>query len=160
MGLYDWLLFLHVASGFALVSALVTFWVIAVAGRNVDRPNDSVRYFRIARPANVLVIAGTIGTLVFGIWLALYQDEYGIFDGWIVAALVLWVVASVAGQRGGVVYAEAQKLAERLAGEGRGDEPSHELRAMLTDRRAMWLNIISSLLVLALLVDMVYKPGA
>ena len=160
MSWYDWLLFLHVASAFAIVAALVVFTVIAVAGRNVDRPVESLRYFRIARPANVLVIAGSVGTLVFGIWLAIYVDGYELWDGWIIAAFVLWAIAVFTGQRGGVAYAEAQKLATRLEGEGRADEPSTELRTLLQDRRAMWLNIVSSLAVLLLLVDMIYKPGA
>jgi hypothetical protein len=157
---YDWLLFLHVGSGFALVAALVVFWTIAVAGRNVDRPSESVRYFRVARPATVLVIAGTVGTLLFGIWLAIDADAYGIFDGWILAALVLWAIAAATGQRGGQVYAQAQNLAERLESEGRGGEPSAELRAMLQDRRGMWLNVASTIAVLLLVIDMIYKPGA
>lgn len=160
MSFYDWLLFLHVASAFALVAALVVFWTIAVAGRAVDRPSESLRYFRIARPANVLVIVGTIGTLVFGIWLAIDADEYQVWDGWILAALVLWAISAATGQRGGQVYAEAQKLAERLAAEGRGEEASAELQGMLKDRRAMLLNVVSSVAVLLLLIDMVYKPGA
>jgi Predicted integral membrane protein (DUF2269) len=157
---YDWLLFLHVASAFALVAAFVVFWIIAVAARNVDRAVDSLRYFRIARPANVLVIAGTVGTLIFGIWLAIDSDAYEVWDGWILAAIVLWAIAAATGQRGGVVYAQAQKHAEGLAKDGRGDEPNTELQAMLQDRRAMWLNVVSSVTVLVLLVDMIYKPGA
>jgi uncharacterized membrane protein len=157
---YDWLLFLHVASAFALVAALVLFWAIAIWGRNVDRPSESLRYFRIARPANILVIAGTVGTILFGIWLAIDHDDFKVWDGWILAALVLWAIAAGTGQRGGQVYARAQKLAERLTTEGRGDEPSAELRTLLKDRGAMWLNIASSLAVLVLLVDMIYKPGA
>jgi uncharacterized membrane protein len=157
---YDWLLFLHVAAAFALVAALVVFWVVAVAARDVDRPNDSLRYFRVAKPANVLVIAGTVGTLLFGIWLAIDAEAYKLWDGWILAAFVLWAIAAGTGQRGGVTYANAAKLAGRLAAEGRGDEPSEELRTLLKDRRAMWLNIVSSLGVLLLLIDMIYKPGA
>ncbi len=160
MSLYDWLLFLHVAAAFALVAALVVFWVVAVAGRDVDHPNDSLRYFRIAKPANVLVIAGTIGTLIFGIWLAIDSDAYKLWDGWILAAFVLWALAAATGQRGGTTYANAAKLAGRLAAEGRGDDPNQELRALLQDRRAMWLNIVSTVAVLVLLVDMIYKPGA
>lgn len=160
MEFYDWLLFFHVAAAFALVAALVVFWAIAIAARNVDRPVDSLRYFKIARPANVLVVAGTVGTLVFGIWLAIDADAYQVWDGWVLVALVLWVVASGTGQRGGQTYAEAQKLAARLAGEGRAEEPSAELRTLLQDRRAMWLNVASSVAVLVLLVDMIYKPGA
>ena len=158
--MYDWLLFFHVAAAFALVAALVVYWAIAVAGRNVDRPTESLRFFRVAKPANVLVVVGTVGTLVFGVWLAIDADAYHPWDGWVVAAIVLWVIASGTGQRGGQAYARAQKLAERLVAEGRGDEPSGELRALLQDRRAMWLNIASSLAVLLILVDMIYKPGA
>ena len=62
MSFTDWLLFLHIASAFALVAALVTFWSVAIAARNVDRPVDSLRYFRISKPANILITVGTIGT--------------------------------------------------------------------------------------------------
>jgi uncharacterized membrane protein len=157
---YDWLLFFHVASAFALVAALVVFWIIAVAGRDVERPRESLRFFRIARPANILVIVGTLGTLIFGIWLAIDSDAYQVWDGWVLLALALWVVAAATGQRGGQTYAEGQKLAAELAAGGRADEPSAELQTLLQDRRAMWLNIVSSAAVLALLVIMIYKPGA
>jgi uncharacterized membrane protein len=157
---YDWLLFLHVATAFALVAALVVFWIIAVAGRNTDRPSESLRLFSIARPANILVIVGTIGTLIFGIWLAIDSEAYKVWDGWVLLAIALWVVAAGTGQRGGQTYAQAQKLAAQLAAEGRADEPSAELRVRLQDRRAMWLNIVSSAAVLAILIVMIYKPGA
>jgi len=158
--LYDWLLFLHVLTAFALVAALVVFWVIGIVARNVDRPAESLRYFRVAQPANVLVVVGTLGTLIFGIWLAIERDEYKVWDGWVVAALVLWVVAAETGRRGGLPYMEAKKVAERLAGEGRAEEPSPELHAKLKDRTGMILNAVSSLAVLLLLLDMIYKPGA
>jgi uncharacterized membrane protein len=160
LSLYDWLLFLHVLTAFALVAALVVFWIVGIVARNVDRPVESLRYFRVAQPANILVVVGTIGTLVFGIWLAIERDEYKVWDGWILAALVLWAIASETGRRGGVPYTEAKKLAERLASEGRADEPNPELHAKLKDRTGMILNALSSLAVLLLLLDMIYKPGA
>lgn len=55
---------------------------------------------------------------------------------------------------------EARKLAERLAAEGRAEESNPELRARLRDRNGMILNGLSSLAVLLLLIDMIYKPGA
>ena len=160
MSFYDWLLFAHVATAFALVAALVTFWVVAVAALNVDRPNDSVRYFRVTKPANVLVIVGTIGTLLLGIWLAIDAEAYQVWDGWIIAAIVLWAISAGTGQRGGQTYAQAQKLAEGLVAEGRGDEPSTELRTLLKDRTAAILTAVSSLAVLVILYLMIYKPGA
>ena len=155
----DWLLFFHVASAFALVAALVVYWTIAIAARNVERPVDSVRYFRVAKPANVLIIVGTLGTLIFGIWLAIDFDAYQVWDGWILAAIVLWAISASTGQRGGKTYSEAAKVAERLVAENRGAEPNPELRALLTNRNAMWLNIVSSLAVFLILIDMIYKPG-
>lgn len=160
MSLYDWLLFLHLLTAFALVAALVVFWTIGVVARNVERPSESLRYFRVAMPANVLVGIGTIGTLIFGVWLAIERDEYQVWDGWILAALVLWAISTELGRRGGTVYGEAAKLAARLSSEGRGDEASVELRTLLQDRRAMVLQALSSLGVLLILIDMIYKPGA
>jgi hypothetical protein len=157
---YDWLLFFHIGSAFALVAALVTFWSVAVAARDVDRPVDSLRYFKIARPANILVVVGTMGTLIFGIWLAIDASAYQVWDGWVLIALALWLVAAGTGQRGGQTYAEAAKLAAELDGQGRGDQPSEELRVKLQDRRAMWLNVVSSVAVVLILIDMIYKPGA
>lgn len=155
----DWLLFFHIASAFALVSALVVYWTIAIAARNVDRPIDSLRYFRVAKPANVLIIAGTIGTLLFGIWLAIDFEAYQVWDGWILAAIVLWAISAATGLRGGKNYADAEKLVERLVAENRGAEPSPELRARLKNRNAILLNVASSLAVLLILIDMIYKPG-
>ena len=156
----DWLLFFHIASAFALVAALATFWTIAIAARNVERPVDSLRYFRIAKPANVLIVIGTLGTLIFGIWLAIDFDAYHPWDGWIIAALVLWAISAGLGQRAGQTYAQAQQLAARLSAENRGSEPSVELKALLQSGAAMWMNLASTVAVLLILVIMIYKPGA
>lgn len=159
MSLYEWLLFLHVLAAFALVAALVVFWVIGIVARNVDVPSESLRYFRVSKPATILVAVGTIGTLIFGIWLAIERDEYQVWDGWILGALVLWAVSTELGRRGGKTYAEAAQLASRLVAEGR-DGPNVELRGLLQDRTAILQNAVSSLVVLLILIDMIYKPGA
>jgi hypothetical protein len=39
-------------------------------------------------------------TLGFGIWLAISLDAYHPWDGWIIAAIVLWAVAGGTGARG------------------------------------------------------------
>jgi hypothetical protein len=160
VSLYDWLLFLHVLAAFFLVSALVVFWTIGLVGRNTDTPSESLRYFRVAKPANVLVGIGTVGTLIFGIWLAIERDEYQVWDGWILIAIVLWAIATELGRRGGNTFGEAAQLAARLSSEGRGDQPSAELKTLLQNRNAILLQALSSLGVLLILIDMIYKPGA
>ena len=74
--------------------------------------------------------------LVFGIWLALYLDGYELWDGWIIAAIVLWLVASGAGGQ-----------LERSVREG----------TFAGTRR---LYVVMALASLALLIDMIWKPGA
>ena len=41
-------------------------------------------------PALALWNVGGLGVLVFGVWLALEVDGYELWDGWIIAAMVLW----------------------------------------------------------------------
>ena len=122
---------------------------------------ESLRYFRVAQPANVLVVVGTLGTLIFGIWLAIERDDVpglGRLDPRRARAL-----GGRLGDRqrgGGAPYIEAQE-ARRAAG-GRGPSRRAEPRAArkLKDRNAMMLQALSSLAVLLLLLDMIYKPGA
>jgi uncharacterized membrane protein len=155
--LTDWIVALHVLSAFAWVSALVVYSVVIAAGREASVPSDVLRLFRVVRVGDALIAVGMIGTIVFGIWLAL--DEYEIWDGWIIAALVLWLVAGAVGGRVGKIYNATRDRAQALVDEG-ADVPSPELGAMLRTRRGLLLHSLMILLTLAILVVMVYKPGA
>ena len=148
---------MHVLSAVAWIAALVVFSVVLVAGRRLSVPSDVARMFQVARAGDVLIAVGMIGTIVFGIWLAL--DEYEIWDGWIIAALVLWVVAAAFGGRVGKVYNAARDRAKALLDEGR-DAPSPELNAILRSPRGAILHTLMVLVTLAILVVMIYKPGA
>ena len=46
----------------------------------------------VVKVGNAAIGIGAGGTIVLGIWLALSYGGYDIWDGWIIAALVLWVV--------------------------------------------------------------------
>lgn len=157
MELYDWLLALHVLSAFSWIAAMVLYSVVIVAGWRQSVPSGVVRLFRVTRVGDPLVAVGMIGTIVFGIWLAF--DEYEIWDGWIIAALALWLVAAAVGGQVGKVYNAARDRARALVAEGR-DASSPELSAMLRSQRGLFLHVLSSLLVLVLLIVMIYKPGA
>ena len=121
--MYDTLLFLHVLTAFLLATGVVVSSGY-VLGASADARGTTV--------ANVLWDVGGLGTLVFGVWLALYIDGYEIWDGWILAAIALWAIATELGRR-------ARDIT--VAGAARW----HWLRALL---------------VVALLADMVWKPGA
>jgi uncharacterized membrane protein len=157
MELYDWLLALHVLSAFAWIAALVVYSVLVVALRRTALPSDVVRLFRVSRVGDALIAVGMIGTIVFGIWLAL--DEYEIWDGWIIAALVLWVAAAAVGGRTGAAFKAASDRAKAFVADGQ-DVPSPELAALARSQRGLLLHVAGSAIALAILVVMVYKPGA
>jgi uncharacterized membrane protein len=156
---YDWLLFLHVLSAFAVVGGVVLFSVVIAAGWSRDVPSDVVRLFSISRVGDVLTGIGMGGVLAFGIWLAIDVDGYELWDGWIIAAFVLWVLFGAVGSREGKIYNAARDRARELA-LGGTDSPSPELRALVQDRRGLWLHVGTVIIVLLFLVDMIFKPGA
>jgi len=131
---YHALLFLHVLSAFLLFGAVVMYSAF-VLGAPVDP--------RARLVAEILWGVGGLGTLVLGIWLALDLDAYKIYDGWIIAAIVLWFLATAAGAR-----------------TSRAVQPAADGRAVALDSRATAVHWVRTVLVLALLVVMVYKPGA
>ena len=134
MSTYEWLLFLHLLAAFLLVSGLVAYCVLVLGsgGEAVSRALGS--------PALALWNAGGLGTLVFGVWLALEVDGYELWDGWIIAALVLWLIGSGAAGR--------LAAAER---EGRSVRAVEGARVVV---------VVMALATLLLLADMIFKPGA
>jgi uncharacterized membrane protein len=159
MSRYDWLLFLHVLSAFSLVAAQVLVTFLIVGGWRLELPSDIARMFRLSRAGDVLFGIGAMGTIVLGIWLAIDLDEYQLWDGWIIAALVLWAVAMGIGGRTAKHYYGARDRAKALVAEGR-DVPSPELAATLRSPTGLVLHLATVVLVVLLLVDMIYKPGA
>ena len=155
----SWLLALHLLSAFALVSSLVVFWYLIVAFRNVDTPEATVAMAPVAGLATKVVRAGTAGTLVFGVWLAIRLDHVQVWSGWVIAAIVLLIIAAVAGSRSGAEYERAMKKAEELEAAGQTG-PNTELLALNRTSRGLWLHVITTLAVFLALVDMIWKPGA
>ena len=159
MDFHDWLLALHVLSAFALVAAYVLFGVLIVTSWRLETPSAVAGLMRVSRWGTILVGIGSIGTLVLGIWLAIEDDAYEIWNGWIIAALILWAFALALGGRGGTYYAAAGTRAQELVEAG-NDAPDPTLGEMLRSRTALWLQVGSSVLVLLLLIVMIWKPGA
>jgi len=159
MGLDDWILALHVLSGFAMASTLVMYWVLIVAMRDIDSASDTLLYGRLATMGNRVVIAGSVGTLLFGLWLAISKPEYQPWDGWVIAALVLWGASGFTGSRAGTEYTKPFNRAQELVEAGREGAPG-ELRALNRSSAGLVMHTLSSVLILLLLAVMIWKPGA
>ena len=137
--MYEWVLFLHVLSAFVAVAALTALWALVAATRPAAPlvgPDEARRYGRIGGP---LVGIGMLGVLVFGVWLAIDHDRYQVWDGWILAALVLWTIGGWAGGQAGRAF-DRDPVARRRAG--------------------ITFQGLNSVAVLVILVLMIWKPGA
>lgn len=156
--MYDWLLFFHVFAAFCYVSALVWFTVVILAGRRTDRPARALDLFGAVRVGNVLVAVGAIGTVGLGVWLAIYVDGYELWDGWILASLLLWALAAEFGRRTGKAFEPANVLARDL--HATGTTESAELNAALRSAPGLLYHVLSSITLVAILWLMIYKPGA
>jgi uncharacterized membrane protein len=159
VSLDDWILALHVLSAFAFVGGIILFWVLIVAVRRTDTPDATIRMGPVSRLGNAAIGIGMGGTIVFGIWLAFSVSDYDIWDPWIVAALVLWLVGAELGRRTGEAYVAGVKKAQELRSAGR-EGPDAELLAINRTSTGLALHTASSVVVLLILVDMIWKPGA
>jgi uncharacterized membrane protein len=155
----QWALALHVLSAFAYVAGIVLFWVLVVAVRRVDTPEETLRMAPIVKVGNIAVGIGAVGTIVIGIYLAFAVDSYAIWDGWIIAALILWAIAGGLGQRTGVAYMQGMNKAKELDAAGEKG-PNETLLALNRTQTGLMLHGVTSLAVLLLLLDMIFKPGA
>jgi len=155
----DWLLALHVLSAFAYVAAVVLFWILIVAVRRIDTPEETIRMGPIVNVGNAAVGIGAGGTIVLGIWLAFALDGYAIWDGWIIAALILWAIAGAVGQRTGVAYMQGMTKAKELEAAGQRGANA-ELLALNRTSTGVVMHALASVAILLILLDMIFKPGA
>jgi hypothetical protein len=139
---YDWLLFFHLVSAFLLAVTVVIYSAVA---------------FGVTAPGRTVFVAdrcwdvGGLGTLVFGIWLALNVDQYDIFDGWILGALALWFIATGLGQ----------SIQRRMNSAEAGAVDTRAGDTLVADTRALAsMHWIRTIVIIGLLVLMVWKPGA
>ena len=135
----DWLLALHLLSAVSLGAALTGFWALVLGTRADGGALPAMAVGRLNGPLTAAVSIGGLGTIVFGVWLAIVDDAYHVWDGWIVAAIVLWAAGMGLGQRAGTAF-ERGGPADRRSG--------------------LMLHAGATVAILAVLVLMIWKPGA
>lgn len=156
MDFYDWMLALHLLSAFSVAAALVLYSVLVVSGRRTSATLADARLlFRVAPVATPLIAAGTVLVLIFGIILAIDSNRFEIWNGWIIAGIVLWAILGAVGQRTGAYYTDVQKLADR-----EGDASEQQVLALLRAPTGAVLHLATVGVFVLILVDMLFKPGA
>ena len=152
----EWALFLHLVGAFLFVGGAIVAAVGFEAARRRERPGEIALLLGLTRVGVLLVAVGALLVLACGLWLV-RLGPWSFGTGWVDASLALFAAAAVLGWLGGQSPKRARLLAERLARDGR--DATAELRALLDDRLARTANYASALVVLAIVVLMVFKPG-
>jgi hypothetical protein len=155
----DWILALHVLSAFSLVAGLILFWALIVVGRRTDTPAGTLSLSPIAKVGSATVGIGMVGTIVFGLWLAFSIGNYNVWDAWIIIALVLWFTGAALGRKTGEAFLEGPKKAEELQSAGQTG-PNAELLALNRTSRGVRFQTLTSIVVLLIIIDMIWKPWA
>ena len=155
----DWLLSFHLLSAAAYGAAIILYWTLIVAVRKTDTADGTLRMGPMVMVGNVGVGIGAGGTIIFGIWLALSVGNYDLWDGWIIAAIVLWVIAAVVGQRAGQEYMRGMDKAKELQAAGQS-AANTELLAVNRTQAGVIYHALTSLVFVLIVIDMVWKPGA
>ena len=156
MSLSNWLLFLHLLGAFAFFAGGAVAGTLQLAAMRRERPSEIALLLRLTRAGVALVGIGSLLTLGFGIALAEHEG-IGLSPAWIQAALGLWVASMALGGYGGRTARHARYLAGQLA--DAGDRPSEELSSLLRQRGPLWASYASSLLLVAVVGLMVWKPA-
>lgn len=154
---YQWLLFIHITGAFLLTGGVVVAGALNLAAQTRERPSEVALLYGLTRIAVVFIILGALITLVFGLWLVSEAPwGYHYSQGWVIAAIVLWVIGMASGESGGKRDRHTHEFASRLAAEG--DQPSAELKARMRDPISLTLSYGSGLVILTMLAIMVWKP--
>ncbi len=159
MQLDDWILALHLLSAVAAGGAVVLFWILVFSLRRTDLPDTTVGINDVARRGEIVIAVAFLGTIVFGVWLAISLDRYQLWDGWVLIALVLWAIGFETGRRSGTEFQLAGDRARELQAAGE-TAPNAELSALNNSTTAFAMHALSSLAFVLILVDMIWKPGA
>jgi hypothetical protein len=82
-----------------------------------------------------------------------HSNTFNIWDGWVIAGIVLWAAFAAVGQRTGKYYTDVQKLVEQEGTEA-------EALALLRAPTGALLHLATVGLFVLILLDMIFKPGA
>jgi len=159
MSFEDWIFAFHLLFAATLVGGLVMSWIVAVVLYSTNAADETLGFNRVAMIANVAIMLGLPGTIALGIWLAILRPEFHPWDGWIIGAIVLWVIATAAVLRAFVEHRKPVAKSRELVAAGRRG-PSEELTMLNQSLTAILFRAAGSVAIVLIVIDMIYKPGA
>jgi hypothetical protein len=155
----DWIFSIHLLFAATLVGSLVMSWIVVVSMRTADTPAATLSLNRVAMVGTGATTVGLVGVIAFGIWLAILRVDFHPWDGWVIGAIVLWALATIALLRSFVEYAKPVEKARALVASGQSGS-SRELTVLNRASTGLFLRVLASAAIVLIVADMIWKPGA
>lgn len=155
----DWIFAIHLLFAATLVGSLVMSWIVVVSGLTADTPERTLNLHRVGLVATWATVVGLVGVIIVGLWLAILRVDFHPWDGWVIAAIVLWAIATAALLRSFVEYAKPIEKAKALVSSGAAGA-SAELTALNRTSTGLLLRAVASAAIVLIVIDMIWKPGA
>ena len=155
----DWIFSFHLLFAATLVGSLVMSWIVVVSMRTADTPDATLSLHRVGMVATGATIVGLAGVIALGIWLTILRVDFHPWDGWVIGAIVLWAIATVALVRSFAEYAKPIEKAKALV-TSEQTAASAELTALNRTSTGLMLRVLGSAAIVLIVVDMIWKPGA
>jgi len=150
-------LLLHLFGAVLFAAGLVVAGVSFLTARGRSSAREIAAVLALARTGVLIAGAGSVILLGFALWLV-HLGGFSYSETWISAALALFIAAGVTGGIAGQAPKKARRLAGRLALET--DQRTPELDRLLGNPASLALNAAAALMVGAILLLMVWRPGS
>ena len=134
-------------------------WIVVVALYRVEVADATLSLNRVAVVGTALTVVGLLGAIAFGIWLAILRTAFQLWDGWVIAAIILWIIAAELLRRSFVEYARPTAKAKALVASG-DTGANAELAALNRSSTGLLLRALASAAIVLIVIDMIWKPGA
>jgi uncharacterized membrane protein len=148
--LYEFFLLVHILAAIVWVGGNATLNVLGMLVRRERDPAQMLRFLGYSEFVGSRVI-GTAAVFLLAFGIALVERGDWGYDGWIIAALVIYAISSAIG---GGFYGRQKKKIERLA-ETDGLTSPAVVREIARYTSVAWIDLV---LVIAAVTDMVIKP--
>jgi hypothetical protein len=159
MSFQDWIFSFHLLFAATLVGGLVMSWIVVVALYSTKAADETLGFNRVGTVSNVAILLGLPGTIALGIWLSILRPDFHPWDGWIIGAIVLWVIATAAVLRSIAEYRKPVVKSRELVASGRLGA-SEELATLNRNFTGLLFRAVGSVAIVLIVIDMIYKPGA
>jgi uncharacterized membrane protein len=149
--MHGWLVLIHVLAAMVWLGSVTTVTVLAAHALRRKESEAIERFLQgLETVGGAALGPSAIAVLASGIWLVAASHKWGFAQAWVIASLVLFTVASVAGA---LIQGRAAKAANKAVAAGDHTEAGRQVR-----RWSWGMRVMLALLVVATW-DMVFKPG-